>query len=125
MATEIKRIPVGPGLAGESSKWGLEHAYVNISSDDLNSGADLVPLLAGHTGVVDRVWVLLLAVEGVAIKIGSEFLFDGSTNSMTLPIGLHELPSPLYNDTAAEAITIAVSAGAVNINAYYHYEISG
>ena len=125
MATEIKRIPVGPGLAGGSSKGGHEHAYVNISSDDLNSGADLVPLLAGHTGVVDRVWVLLLAVEGVAIKIGSEFLFDGSTNSMTLPIGLHELPSPLYNDTAAEAITIAVSAGAVNINAYYHYEISG
>ncbi len=80
MATEIKRIPVGPGLAGESSKWGLEHAYVNISSDDLNSGADLVPLLAGHTGVVDRVWVLLLAVEGLRLRLDRNF------SSMEAPI---------------------------------------
>lgn len=126
MATVTKRVATAAGLAGDSSKRGLEHGYVNISSADLSTAVDLVPAVAGYTSVVDRVWVLPLAVEGVEIKIGSDFLFDGNSNSMTLAATtIHELPGPLYNDTAAEAITILVTAGAVNINAYYHYEKSG
>ena len=132
MATVTERGATRPGLAGASSNGGEEHAYVNISSADLSTAIDLVPALAGHTSVVDRIWILPLAVEGVEIKMGTEtyadreFLFDGKSNSMTLAATtIHELPGPLYSKTVGDAITILVTAGAVNINAYYHYEKSG